>query len=245
MTKLLLLLLSGAKFGKLLATGGSMILSVALYALIFGWKYAIGFVAMLFIHEMGHFLAARQRGLRAGLPMFIPFIGAWTSLKDVPRDAETNAFVGLGGPLLGAVGALGAYFLARDGGPSWLLAVAYGGFFLNLVNLMPLLPFDGGHITAALSPRLWLAGVPLMGLAFWWTQSPLLLVFGLLGLPAMWGAWKAWRSGDVAQTEAYFAVPLAKKWEYGFMYLGLAAFLAVMAHDAHGMLEVARAVRGI
>ena len=64
MTKLLLLLLSGAKLGPLLVSGGSMLLSLGIYALVFGWKYAAGFVAMLFIHEMGHYIAARQRGLK-------------------------------------------------------------------------------------------------------------------------------------------------------------------------------------
>ncbi|MBI1771422.1 MAG: site-2 protease family protein, partial [Burkholderiales bacterium] len=77
MMKLLLLLFSGVKFSKLLASGGTMIISVAVYAWIFGWWYAVGFVLLMFVHEMGHFIAARQRGLDVGLPTFIPFLGAW------------------------------------------------------------------------------------------------------------------------------------------------------------------------
>ena len=77
MIKLLLLLLSGAKLGKLLTSGGTMLVSLVAYAFVFGWKYAAGFVVLLFVHEMGHFLAARQRGLAVGLPTFIPFVGAW------------------------------------------------------------------------------------------------------------------------------------------------------------------------
>lgn len=154
MGKILLLLLSGAKLGKLLTTAGSMLLSVVVYAFIFGWRYAVGFVVLLFVHEMGHYIFARQRGLEVGLPTFIPFLGAWVQLKDLPHDAETEAYVGLGGPLVGTVGALAAYFLARNEGSNWLLAVAYSGFFLNLVNLIPIIPFDGGRITAALTPKL-------------------------------------------------------------------------------------------
>ena len=77
MTKLLILLFSGLKFGKLLTTGGTMLLSVVVYAFAFGWRYAVGFVVLLFIHEIGHFMAARQRGLAVGAPTFIPFVGAW------------------------------------------------------------------------------------------------------------------------------------------------------------------------
>jgi Zn-dependent protease len=174
--KLLLLLLSGAKFGKLLTSGGTMLVSLVAYAFVFGWKYAAGFVVLLFVHEMGHYMAARQRGLAVGLPTFIPFVGAWVELKDLPHDAETEAWVGLGGPLLGTVGALGVYFVARETGATWLLAVAYAGFFLNLFNLIPLSPFDGGRITAVLSPRIWLLGVPILVGLFFWRPSPMLLI---------------------------------------------------------------------
>jgi len=242
MTKLLLLLLSGAKFGKLLTTGGTMLISLVVYAFVFGWKYAAGFILLLFVHEMGHYIAARQRGLDVGAPTFIPFVGAWISLKDLPHDAETEAHVGLGGPLLGSVGALAVYFLARQTDATWMLAVAYSGFFLNLFNLIPLSPFDGGRITAVLSPRIWLLGVPILVALFMWRPSPLLLLMALLAAPQVWKAWKYRADSEEAKT--YYAVPTAKKWEYGFMYLGLAAFLAVMAHDTHEMLEVARAVRG-
>ncbi len=238
MTKLLLLLLSGAKLGKLLTTGGTMLLSVVVYAFFYGWKYALGFVLMIFVHEMGHFIAAKQRGLDVGAPTFIPFVGAWINLKDLPHDAETEAHVGLGGPLLGSVGALAVYFMARDSGPNWLLAVAYSGFFLNLFNLIPLSPFDGGRITAVLSPRIWLLGVPILGALFLWRPSPMLLLMALLAAPQVIKAWKFRADSEEAKT--YYAVPAAKKWEYAFIYLGLAAFLAVMAHDTHEMLRAAR-----
>ena len=242
MIKLLLLLLSGAKFGKLLTTGGTMLISLVVYAFIFGWKYAAGFILLLFVHEMGHYIAARQRGLDVGAPTFIPFVGAWINLKDLPHDAETEAYVGLGGPLLGSVGALAVYFVARETDATWMLAVAYSGFFLNLFNLIPLSPFDGGRITAVLSPRIWLLGVPILIALFLWRPSPMLLLMALLAAPQVWKAWTYRADSEEAKT--YYAVPAAKKWEYGFMYLGLAAFLAVMTNETHEMLEVARAVRG-
>src|SRR5882724_6999896 len=97
--KVLLALLAAGKLGKVLLTGGTMILSVFAYALVFGWWYAVGFVLLIFVHEMGHFLAARQRGLDVGAPTFIPFVGAWIELKDLPHDVETEAWIGLAGPL--------------------------------------------------------------------------------------------------------------------------------------------------
>jgi Zn-dependent protease len=242
MTKLLLLLFAGAKFSKLLTSGGTMLVSLVVYAFMFGWKYAAGFIVLLFLHEMGHYIAARQRGLHVGLPTFIPFVGAWINLKDLPHDAETEAHVGLGGPLLGTVGAIGCYYLARDSGPTWLLAVAYSGFFLNLFNLIPLSPFDGGRITAVLSPRIWLLGVPILLALFWWRPSPMLLLMALLAAPQVWKA-LTYRS-DSPEAQTYYAVPVAKKWEYALIYLVLSGFLAVMAHDTHEMLEIARSVRG-
>ena len=242
MIKLLLLLLSGAKFGKLLLSGGTMLLSLVVYAWAFGWRYAAGFLVLLFVHEMGHFIAARQKGLNVGLPTFIPFVGAWVELKDMPHDAQTEAYVGLGGPLLGTVGATVCYLLARTWELDWLLAVSYAGFFLNLFNLIPLSPFDGGRITAVLSPRIWFAGVPLLVGLFLYRPSPMLLLIAVLAAPQLMKAWR-YRS-DSEEARTYYAVPTAVKIEYGAYYLILAAFLAVMTHDVHEMLGALRHVGG-
>ena len=239
MTKLLLLLFSGLKFGKILTTGGTMLLSVAVYALFYGWWYAVGFVVLLLVHEMGHFLAARQRGLNVGLPTFIPFVGAWVELKDMPHNVETEAWVGIAGPLMGTLGALVCYFMARSYDSQLLLAISYSGFFLNLFNLIPMSPFDGGRITAILSPRIWLLGVPILIGVFLWRPSPLLILMALLAAPQLL---KAWRFDPSAPENAqYYQATPAQKLEYGFYYLTLTGFLAVMAHDVHEMLESARA----
>lgn len=234
-----LLIFGGLKFSKVLLSGGTMLISLVVYAFIFGWRYAVGFIGLLFVHEMGHYIAARQRGLPVGLPTFIPFLGAWIELKQLPHDAETEAYVGLGGPLVGSLGALACYFCARDMAPDtlWLLAVAYSGFFLNLFNLIPLSPLDGGRITAVLSPRLWLLGVPILLGLFWYDPSPLLLIIALLAAPQVMQAWR-YRHGDPAHAGYYTASPRTRL-AYGGIYLGLLFFLAVMTHDVHQMLEAA------
>ncbi|MDI9705418.1 site-2 protease family protein, partial [Acinetobacter baumannii] len=139
-----------------------MLASIAVYALFYGWRFAAGFVALLLVHEAGHYVAAQRRGLDVGLPTFIPFVGAWIQLKDMPHDAETEAYVGLAGPFVGTLGALACYAAARHTDSNLLLALSYTGFFLNLFNMIPLSPFDGGRITAVLSPRIWFAGVPVL-----------------------------------------------------------------------------------
>ena len=236
MVKLLFLLFSGLKFSKLLLTGGSMLVSLVVYGLIFGWRYAAGFIALLFVHEMGHYIAARQRGLNVGAPTFIPFVGAWIELKELPHDAETEAYVGLGGPLVGTLGALACYFLARDMGSDgrWLLAVSYSGFFLNLFNLIPLSPLDGGRITAVLSPRLWLLGVPVLLGLFWLNPSPMLILIAVMAAPQVMKAWR-FQPDDPAHA-GYYRASAETRLTYATAYLGLLAFLAVMAHDVHEML---------
>ncbi len=235
MINALLLLLSALKFGKALTVGGTMALSVFAYSLVWGWRYAAGFVALIFVHEMGHYLAARQRGLNVGAPVFIPFVGAWIALKDKPMNAETEAYIGYAGPLVGTIGALACYFYARYTGEQLFLALAYAGFFLNLFNLIPLSPFDGGRITAVLSPRVWLVGVPLLIGLFIWRPSPLLILMAVMAAPQVL---KAIRYDCTApENRIYYATSLETKITYGFYYLALLAFLSIMCFDLHEMLE--------
>jgi Zn-dependent protease len=231
---LLLLLLSGLKWGKLVTTGGTMLLSLVVYASIWGLPYAAGVIALLFLHEMGHYVAARQRGLDVGAPTFIPFVGAWIALKELPHDVETEAYVAMGGPLVGTVGAVLCYLLGRNTDSSVLIAIAYAGLFLNLFNLLPVSPLDGGRITAIISPRVWLIGAPLMLGVLLYRPSPLLLIIAIIALPQLIKAWKY--DPSAPENMAYYGVPLQTKLEYGSLYLALAAFLAVMTYDVHEML---------
>jgi Zn-dependent protease len=233
--KLLLTLLAAGKLGKVLLTGGTMIVSVFAYALVFGLWYAVGFVLLIFVHEMGHYLAARQRGLAVGAPTFIPFVGAWIELKDMPHDVETEAWVALAGPLLGSVGALGCYWLYRANGDTLFLALAYAGFFINLFNLIPIAPFDGGRITAILSPRIWLLGAPVLVALFLWRPSPLLVLMAVMAAPHFIKAWNF--DPQAPENAAYYSVAPAKRFEYALYYVALAAFLAVMSFELHEMLR--------
>lgn len=237
MIKLLLLLAKGLKLGKLLPAVGTMLLSVAVYGWMFGWAYGVGFVALLLVHELGHYAAARRRGLDVGLPTFIPFVGAWIQLKQLPHDAETEAYVGVAGPLVGTVGALACFYLARQTGSQLLLALAYTGFFLNLFNLIPLAPFDGGRVTAVISPKLWLIGAPLLVALFFYRPSPLLILMAVLALPSVM---KAWRGVSTPEEQAYYNVPAETRVSYGALYLGLAAFLAIMCEQLHAELPHGR-----
>lgn len=233
--KALLTLLAAGKLGKVLLSGGSMVLSVFAYALVFGMWYAVGFVLLIFVHEMGHFLAAKQRGLAVGAPTFIPFVGAWIELKDLPHDVETEAWVALAGPLLGSIGALACYYLYRTTDLPIFLALAYAGFFLNLFNLIPISPFDGGRITAILSPRVWLLGAPLLLALFFWRPSPLLILMAVLAAPHVWRAWNF--DPQAPENAAYYSVSASKRFEYALYYVALAGFLAVMSYDVHEMLQ--------
>jgi Zn-dependent protease len=234
MIKGLIVLLSAVKFGKILTVVGTMALSLVSYGLLFGWRYAIGFVALIFIHEMGHYAAARQKGLAVGLPTFIPFVGAWVELKDKPVNAETEAYISYAGPLIGTLGALLCYIYARYSGERLFLALAYAGFFINLFNLIPLAPFDGGRITSVLSPRIWLLGAPLLIALFVWRPSPLLIVMAVIAFPQVLKALSYDKT--MPENAAYYQTSLETKITYAFYYLALVAFLSVMSYDLHNML---------
>jgi Zn-dependent protease len=236
--KLLALLFGSLKFGKLLLSAGSMLLTIGIYAMAYGWSFAVGFVALIFVHEMGHFLAARQRGLDVGLPTFIPFVGAWIQLKELPHDVETEAYVGIAGPVVGSLGALACFYAARNYDSQLLLALSYSGFFLNLFNLIPIAPFDGGRITAAISPRIWLLGAPALIALYFYRPSPLLIIMAVLAAPYVV---KAWRGPQTDADRAYYAVPAETRFGYAVAYLGLAAFLAVMCSELNSELPHSRA----
>jgi Zn-dependent protease len=234
-------LLSSLKWGKLATTGGTMLLSLGVYAMIWGWRYAAGFIVLLLVHEMGHYVAARQCGLDVGAPTFIPFVGAWIELKELPHDVETEAWIGLAGPLLGTVGALACYYAYRATDEPLLLALAYAGFFINLFNLIPVSPFDGGRITAIVSPRVWLLGAPVLVGLFLWRPSPMLILMAVLAAPHVWRALHF--DPEAPENAAYYSVRAEKRVEYALYYLLLAGFLAVMSFEVHEMLEHLRPKR--
>ncbi|MGL6277929.1 MAG: site-2 protease family protein [Gaiella sp.] len=125
-------------FGIFLAIGG--------YALIWGLPFAVGFVLLILAHELGHYLEARRVGLDPQLPVFIPFLGAYVALRNMRFDPWINARVSLAGPVAGGAAALGVYVAGVLGDSELLLALAYAGFLINLLNLIPVWILDGAHV---------------------------------------------------------------------------------------------------
>jgi Zn-dependent protease len=215
---------------KVLTTSGSMLVSIAAYSLIWGWKFAIGFVALLFIHEMGHVIALRREGVKASAPLFIPFLGALVWAKSLGGNALAEARVGLAGPVLGTIGAAACLPIAWATGSDLWTALAFTGFFLNLFNLLPVTPLDGGRAMSALAPWMWfvgLGGVVVLALTF---PNPIILVIALVGAFDVYGRWTRRRRGD-ADSRAYYDVRGRDRALVGLVYLGLIALL-VLGMDA-------------
>jgi Zn-dependent protease len=231
--KTILLLLGAAKLGKVALSGGTMLLSIVTYSFVFGWRYAVGFVLLIFFHESGHYVAAKQRGLNVGAPTFIPFVGAWIQLKDQPHDVETEAYVGIAGPVAGTIAALACYYASEALGNRLLLALAYAGFMINLFNLIPLSPLDGGRITAVLSPKVWWIGAPILVGLFMVRPSPMLILVAILAAPHLLATMGR---GTGPMPDQYYAVSPQTRLSYGAYYLGLTAFLGVMTYETHHML---------
>jgi Zn-dependent protease len=217
---------------KVLTTSGSMIVSVGAYALIWGWRFAVGFVVLLFIHEMGHVIALRREGVEASAPVFIPFMGAVVWAKSLGGNALAEARVGLAGPILGTIGAAACLPIAAATGSDLWRALAFTGFFLNLFNLLPVTPLDGGRAMAALAPWMWfvgLAAIVVLALAF---PNPIILIIAVVGAFDVYGRWsRRRRGGDEAR--AYYAVRGRDRALVGLVYLALIAVLVVGMDATH------------
>ncbi|HWW00332.1 MAG TPA: site-2 protease family protein [Candidatus Acidoferrum sp.] len=204
-------------FPILLKTGGTMLLSIGAYALAWGWMFALGFVLLIFVHECGHLLVARFFGLKVGAPVFIPFMGALIALKDAPKDAWMEAWVGIGGPLLGTAGALVCEGLFVLTGNPLFRALAFTGFFLNLFNLAPIGFLDGGRIVTALSPWLWLVGAAVMSVLLVVHPNFLVGLILVLSLPRLWFLFRK----KTDEERRYFEVTPGRRLVMAGMYFGL------------------------
>jgi Zn-dependent protease len=208
---------------KALTTLGTMFISIAAYTLVFGWPFAVGLVLLLFVHEMGHVIQLRREGVEASAPLFIPFLGAVISAKSLGKDAVAEARVGLAGPILGTVGTLIplAIYLATDS-DLWR-AIAYVGFFINLINLLPVLPLDGGRAMAVLGPKVWIAGILITVVATVVFLGPFMLLFVLLlGGPELYHRFK---NRNSEESQAFHSVPTGTKVAVAAVYLSLAGVL--------------------
>jgi Zn-dependent protease len=174
------------KFSKFGATFLSMIVSLWAYALIYGWKFAFALIYLIFVHEMGHVIAAKQKGIRTSPAVFIPFAGAFISMKDQPRDARTEAYLAYGGPLAGMIAFLPAVPLFWWTGNSFWALVIFLGAMINLFNLLPVSPLDGGRIVSVLSTKIWFVGLIGLGAMLLLSPDPLLFLIFVLGLITWW-----------------------------------------------------------
>ncbi|MEK3767492.1 site-2 protease family protein [Paenibacillus sp. FSL R5-0887] len=152
-------ILSLLKIGKIAGPLISMMVSIGAYALIYPWGFAIGIVLLLLVHELGHVIAAKRIGLPVSAPLFIPFLGALITMKKHPLDAKTEAYVAFGGPILGTIGATAVFGAGYYMDSPLLYSLAYIGLLLNLINLLPIHPLDGGRIATAVTRWLWLVGL--------------------------------------------------------------------------------------
>lgn len=173
-------ILAALKFAKF-STLISMFISLGVYATIFGWRFAVAIIYCLFIHEMGHLIAMKIKKIPASPAVFIPFVGAVISIKGEIKDAKTEAFIAYGGPLAGLLSILPAIPLFLWTGDPVFALIIYLGAFLNLLNLLPVSPLDGGRIAAALSTHIWAFG--LLVLLAWniFMPSPILILILIIG----------------------------------------------------------------
>jgi Zn-dependent protease len=225
--KVLLLLLPKL---KLFTTSASMLVSVAAYSLIWGWTFALGFVILLLVHEMGHVFQLRREGIEASAPMFIPFLGAMISAKSMGDDAAAEARVGLAGPVIGSLATLVPLGIWLATGNEFWQALAFTGMLINLFNLLPVLPLDGGRAMAALSPWVWIAGfAALIALTVLFPNPILLLILLFGGLET----WRRFKQRNSPEAREYHRIPARTRWLVAGVYLGLAAALGFGVSATH------------
>src|SRR6267142_1565689 len=213
----------------LLKSGGTMLLMIWVYTQIWGWQFALGFVLLLLVHESGHLLVAKKFGLKVGAPVFIPFMGAFIALKEAPRNAWIEACVGIGGPMLGTLGALLCNALGEVFNAPLFIALAWFGYFLNLFNLTPVGMLDGGRIVTALSRWLWLPGFVVLLWFGWKYPNFVVWLMIFLSVPRIYSLFRK----HTEEERRYFEVTRSQRWTMSILYFGLIAVLALGMHIAH------------
>src|SRR5438105_10212226 len=212
----------------LLKSGGTMLLMIWIYTAMWGWKFGVGFVLLLLVHECGHLIVAKKFGLKVGAPVFSPFMGAFIALKEAPRNAWVEACVGIGGPMLGTLGALACNSLGEIFDAPVFIALAWFGYFLNLFNLTPVGMLDGGRIVTALSRWLWLPGLALLLWFGWKFPNFIVWLIVLLSLPRIYSLFRK----RTEEEQRYFEVTPSQRWIMSSLYFGLIAVLLFGMHVA-------------
>jgi len=225
------------KFAKLAPTALSMVVALGFYTLLFGWQFAIGVIALIFVHEMGHVLAGRLLGIPVSLPVFLGPLGAVTFFKRPITDLREEAITAIGGPLLGTLGTIACTFLAtsmpRGRLHDLLLALAYFGFAINLFNLLPLNPLDGGRVANAVSVWANVVGLGIAGVLLLLTvaagiPNPFLLVILVLGGISTVSRFRSRRRGEGPPP-----LPVGTRALIGIAYAAMLAITAVGMGATH------------
>ena len=208
----------------------TFVLAVGAYALFWGWWFGLGFAVLLLVHELGHVIWLRREGISASLPVFIPFMGAFVAMKEMPKNAYIEAKVGLAGPVLGSAGALATLLWAEEINSDLLRALAYLGFLLNLFNLIPVVPLDGGRAVSALHPAFWFAGLFAIALLFFKYESPILLIVLVF---ACYELYRRWSRRGMPGYREYHSVTIPQRIGIAVVYLGLVVLLVAGMHAAY------------
>ena len=219
------------KMGPIIMMALSMLISIAVYAAAFGLKFALGFVLLLFAHEYGHLVASKVVGLQVSSPIFIPFLGAVIRIKELPLNAKMEANVAIGGPAMGTLSALfclAAYFWTNS---MLMLVLSYTACLLNLFNLIPCDPLDGGRIAAAISPRLWWLGSILIGVLFIYTYN--IFVFIIL----VFSLFRLWQGNSIHDNVLYYQLTVGQRLSVGWWYFGLISVLGGTTWYIIGLLS--------
>jgi Zn-dependent protease len=231
------------KFKGLWFTVASTAVTALLYAQLFGWAFGVGIVLLILVHESGHVVVARVMGLPVTLPIMIPFLGAFVSMKQQPKTVAQESIMAIGGPILGSVAAglcyLGYLAMPSTSTGQLLRALAYFGFLINLFNLVPVTPLDGGRVLSLLSKWFNVAGLAIAAglLLFEWSNGG--HVSPVLFLVIIFGAFSTFqRFRSTQENPAYYAVDAQTKLVIGSLYLGLLVLLGL------GMLNTSAILQG-
>ena len=215
---------------KIFATAGSMLVSIGAYALIWPWQFAVGLVLLLFVHELGHVIEAKRQGIPISGVYFVPFMGAVMLSREASKDAAKGAWLGLAGPILGSAGAFLCWGIGIALGSDLFTALAFVGFILNLFNLIPVPPLDGGYATAVFHPTFWLFGMGgLVAMLVIWPNPILIIIVAFAGF----GLWNQWKIRKDPAKQGYFEVSDRQRATIAVVYLGLAGLLALSASATH------------
>lgn len=213
------------KFGY---TSLSMLLMIWIYSQFYGWPLAVGVILLLFVHEMGHYTAAKALGIPVSAPLFIPFLGATIVMRQNPRDAWTEALMAYAGPLAGGIGAWVCLIAGVETGIAVLIPIATFTFVLNLFNLIPIPPLDGGRVCAAVSRWFWVLGLVMLGGAVLYFHA---WGMGVIAILVLIMAYQRIRydlaARNSARMQSYYQLSLGTRAFVAAFYLGLIAALLI------------------